>query len=109
MPGFEQSHADLMTNIEAFALKIAEYRLSIKAFLDSLFGSGELFDSQGLQLQLGCSWVGEEIRKTMQGLCASMAPNVLKISFFIAGIGYLSCCLMNCAFFANRHLVVKPT
>jgi len=33
---------------------------------------------------------------------------MLIIGFFLGGMGYVSCCAMNCAFFMNRNLVVTP-
>ena len=33
---------------------------------------------------------------------------MMMLSYLLTGIGLFSCCAMNCAFFLNRNLVVKP-
>jgi len=66
----ENTHSELIANFIDFTERAKDYRESIKPFLDSLFGSGELFNTEGLKVKLKCGWVGEEIRKTQKSICS---------------------------------------
>lgn len=102
------AHTEFVGNFDIMSEKIGIYRLSILDFLQNLFGSGELFDTKGLKIQLGCGWVGEEIRKVNKNICAKIAPIIFNLGLFVLGMGFLACCGMECSFYINRNMVLSP-
>jgi len=44
------AHAEFVSQFTIFSDKITIYRESILEFLENLFGSGKLFDTQGLKV-----------------------------------------------------------